>query len=97
MKNNRLIALIRRAVDAGSSEEERRTCGVIACQIIVRDGLLDTMAQQASAPPTRSTTKWVRIKSKFSGTCVVCFKRYEVGAEVLWRRGIGSKHVACAK
>ena len=40
---------------------------------------------------------WRKMTMKFSGTCIVCKKKIDVNEVGLWAKGIGVKHLACAK
>lgn len=89
----RLRRLIARATHESTPVEEARTCGVIACRLIDRLGLLD----QASAPqqPIQGPSPWRKIRSRYEATCRLCGAFYSVGEVVAWRRGEGVRCLEC--
>ena len=50
---------------------------------------------RASASVDPSTVSWRRLPSKFAGRCPVCSQTFDVGDEVSWAKGMGSRHPEC--
>ena len=41
--------------------------------------------------------RWVTMKLKYVGACLVCLRPIDAGKEAQWAQGIGVRHISCGK
>jgi hypothetical protein len=57
---------------------------------------LKKLAKKPSKKHSKGGPKWVKIVSKFNGTCCVCNNIISVGIDILWnKKNKKTKHVEC--
>ena len=95
LKCQQLLAL---ATNDGASPEESRTAAILLCRLIQKNRLIICATRVEVPPPEpKSKTKWVKLKSKYSGWCKICRNNFTEGEFVYWAKGEGARHVACYK
>jgi hypothetical protein len=88
---DKVNALIRRAVDPGASEEERRTSAHLAARLIHERGLSvgapESETRWASEPEPEARRSIIR--SRFETYCRACVSPIQIGELCAWRKGSG--------
>ena len=89
----RVDALIARACCPGASEEEQRTCAVIAVRLVREHDLLRRDEDDGVDDDDEPT--WRIIRSRFRGACRRCGADIYAGDACAWARSNGAICLAC--
>lgn len=100
----KIRALMDRAVST-TFEEEARSCALIAVRLMrehhvtigPRDEGASRSASRSTPPPSAPDGGPRIVFARYPGCCRACGSDINVGDEIVWRRGNGSWHLACAR